>query len=142
MNYPKFLYLRIDTSSKRLDVHNFLREELKKRLSDKGKPTFTIDGYPRPDQLQNRYNALVLSPKGEMSAKEIYEHKDIYLRATEEGSGKKNKNGRLDVPVYRDKKTGKVKLQYGNVVGTQRKEGIHHLVDAINGRFGSASDKR
>jgi hypothetical protein len=133
----KFLYLKIDKSSKRLDVQNYLREELGKRLSDDGKPSFQIDGYPRPDQLQNRYNALVLTLTG-MKPKDICEHTPIYLRATDTRSGD---DGRLTVPTFTDDK-GRVKIQHGNLVGTQRKEGIHHLVDVIGGRFGSAPDTR
>jgi len=146
---PKFLYLRIDASSKRKDVHQFLREELGKRLSDKGKPSFLIEKKknPRPDQLHNRYNALVLTLNPIVDGvkleprrdKKICEHKNIYLRAPDERSGK---DGRLTVPVWKVKKngkyTGKVKIQYGNLVGNQRKDGIHHLMNAIGGRFGSA----
>jgi len=156
---PRFLYVRIDRSSKKPDVDAFLQEEIKDKLSRKGNPSFVIDGRPRPDQLQNRFNALVLSltrvsnRTGQpLTDKEICEHDPIYLRSPLEISKTDNDRrkprnvwkdqrtqdpNRLTVPV--DRKTGKPR--YSILVAGQRRDGIHHLIDVLDGQFGSAPSK-
>ena len=98
------------------------------------KPKFKVEGYPRPDVLQNGYNAIVLTLKG-WSNKEICEptNDNIYLRATDSRSG----GSRLIVPT--NKKTGK--KNYPVAVSKQRNYGIHYLVSAMNGKFGDLPAK-
>lgn len=156
---PRFLYVRIDKFSRKMDVDAFLQEEVKDKLSQKGKPTFVIDGKPRPDQLQNRFNALVLSlnrvshKTGQpLTDKDICEHDPIYLRSPLEiakadndrrkprnvwKDRRKQDSNRLTVPV--DKKSGKPR--YSILVSGQRSDGIHHLIDVLDGQFGSAPPK-
>jgi hypothetical protein len=124
-----FLFIRLDKSSNLQDVRDFITEEVKDRLT--GKPKFQIDGYPRPDNIQNSYNALVLSLK-DWTAQEICEHKNIYLRATDIRSG----GERLKVGV-----SSKGKKQYSALVSKHRNVGIHHLLNVMNGKFGDLPDK-
>ncbi len=135
-----FLFIRIDKSSNITDLREFITEEVKDRLI--GKPKFQIDGYPRPDKFQNAYNALVytLNPVVdgvEVNAEGFLTHKNIYLRATDSRS----KGDRLVASSYTNKTTGKVKTQWGAVIERQRKVGIHHLLNVMNGRFGDLPEK-
>jgi len=124
---PDFLYVRIDKTSKLEDVRDFITTEVKPILS--GTPRYAINGYPRPDVIQNRYNALVLSLKG-WSAKDICTggaKGTIYLRATDYRS----KDDRLSVG-----KTSKGKVLWSALVSKQRNGGLHHLQDVMKGKFG------
>jgi len=134
---PDFLYIRIDRTSKLGDVRDFITEEVKSQLT--GKPRFEVDGYPRPDVIQNQYNALVLTLKG-WSAQDICTggpKEAIYLRATDTRS----KGDRLAVSVVTDKKTGAKKTIWSKTVSTQRNYGLHHLQEVIKGAFGGVPDK-
>ena len=128
---PNFIYIRIDKTSRRPDVDSFI-QTIKSEMSPEGSPHFQIDGFPRPDVLQNRYNALVMTLKG-ISPKEICEHKDIYLRATDD----KNDGERLKVSV-----NSKGKSLYPIVLKQQRDGGVHHLLDVMQGSFGSVPQDR
>ena len=123
---PNFVYVRIDKTSRRPDLDTFI-QTIKDEMSQEGSPRFPIDGYPRPDVLQNRYNALVMVLKG-FGPKEICTHKKIYLRATDS----KTDGERLMVPM-----NSKGKSLYPIVVKQQRDGGIHHLLDVMKGCFGS-----
>ena len=128
---PNFVYVRIDKTSRRPDVDTFI-QTIKDEMSPEGSPRFPIDGYPRPDVLQNRYNSLVMALKG-IGPKEICTHRNIYLRATDT----KNDGERLMVPV-----NSKGKSLYPIVVKQQRDGGIHHLLDVMKGKFGSVPQER
>ncbi len=127
---PNFVYVRIDKTSRRPDVDTFI-QTIKDGMSPEGSPRFPIDGYPRPDVLQNRYNALVMTLK-EIGPKEICTHKNIYLRATDS----KTDGERLKVPTWGNK------VQYSNLVKQQKIGGIHHLLDVMKGSFGSVPQNR
>ena len=131
-NPDDFLFIRIDKTSKLEDIRDFLTVEVQPKLTSE--PKFKIDGYPRPDVLQNGYNAIVLTLKG-WSNKDICEptNDNIYLRATDSRSG----GSRLIVPT--NKKTGK--KNYPVAVSKQRNYGIHYLVSAMNGKFGDLPSK-
>ena len=90
------------------------------------------DGYPRPDVLQNRYNALVMTLKGIANSEICYGEK-IYLRATDirNRDMTKGMEGRLKVSV-----NSKGKLLYPTTVGKQRDGGLYHLQDVMKGKFG------
>ena len=136
---PDFLYVRIDKSSRRRDVDTFM-QTIKNQMSPEGSPRYRIDekSHPRPDVLQNRYNALVMGLKGKKPkdiCTDFGQNKYIYLRATEE-----NKTGdgeRLTVPT-----NAKGKPLYPIVVKQQRVGGFHHLLDVMNGSFGSVPQDR
>lgn len=128
---PEYIYLKIDKSVRTRDVDTFM-QEIKKQMNPEGSPRYLIDGHPRPDVLQNRYNALVMALKG-MTPKEICTHKDIYLRATDD----KGDGERLKVPV-----TKNGKYLYPIVVKQQRDGGVHHLLDVMKGSFGSVPQDR
>ena len=139
-NPDDFLYIRIDKSSNLSDVREFITGEVKDRLT--GTPKFQIQGYPRPDKLQNAYNALVytLNPVVdgvEVNAEGFMSHKNIYLRATDSRS----EGDRLVASSFTNKKTGRTKTQWGAGVGRQRDVGIHHLLNVMNGKFGDLPDK-
>jgi hypothetical protein len=134
---PDFLYIRIDKTSKLGDVRDFITTEVKSQLT--GKPRFEIDGYPRPDVIQNQYNALVLILKG-WSAQDICTggaKEAIYLRATDTRS----KGDRLAVSVVTNKTTGAKKTIWSKTVSTQRNYGLHHLQEVMKGKFGGVPDK-
>jgi hypothetical protein len=134
---PDFLYIRIDKTSKLGDVRDFITTEVKSQLT--GKPRFEIDGYPRPDVIQNQYNALVLTLKG-WSAQDICTggaKEAIYLRATDTRS----KGDRLAVSVVTNKTTGAKKTIWSKTVSTQRNYGLHHLQEVMKGKFGGVPDK-
>jgi hypothetical protein len=134
---PDFLYIRIDRTSKLGDVRDFITTEVKSQLT--GKPRFEVDGYNRPDVIQNRYNALVLTLKG-WSAKDICTggaKEAIYLRATDT----KSKGDRLAVSVNTDKTTGAKKTLWSSAVTKQRNGGLHHLQEVMEGKFGGVPDK-
>ena len=130
---PDFLYIRIDRTSKLEDVRDFITKEIQPQLS--GKPRFEIDGYPRPDVLQNQYNALVLTMKG-WTAQDICTggpKEAIYLRATD----RRSNDDRLSVGTVKGKKL------WSSAVTKQRNGGLHHLQEVMKGRFGSQpSDSR
>ena len=132
---PEFIYVRIDKSSRTRDVDEFMRT-IKRQMSAEGSPRYQIDGHPRPDVLQNRYNALVMGLKG-IQPKDICtdfgKNKDIYLRATDD----KGEGERLSVSP-----NSKGKPQYPIVVKQQRDGGIHHLLDVMKGSFGSVPQDR
>tara|TARA_B100000686_G_scaffold252848_1_gene263665 strand:- start:1453 stop:2460 length:1008 start_codon:yes stop_codon:yes gene_type:complete len=130
---PEFIYVRIDKSSRTRDVDEFMRT-IKRQMSAEGSPRYLIDGNPRPDVLQNRYNALVMGLKG-IQPKEICTHKNIYLRATEESES--GDGERLSVPL-----DSKGKPQYPIPVKQQRDGGVHHLLDVMKGSFGSVPQDR
>jgi hypothetical protein len=109
-----------------------IKEKNVKQMNPEGSPRYLIDGHPRPDVLQNRYNALVMALKG-MTPKEICTHKDIYLRATDD----KGDGERLNVPVTKDGK-----YLYPIVVKQQRDGGVHHLLDVMKVSFGSVPQDR
>ena len=115
------------------DVRDFITKEVKPQLS--GKPRFEIDGYTRPDVIQNQYNALVLTMKG-WTAQDICTggpKEAIYLRATD----LRSKDDRLSVG------TVKGKTLWSSAVTKQRNGGLHHLQEVMKGRFGSQpSDSR
>jgi len=124
---PDFLYIRIDKTSKLEDVRDFITTEIKPILT--GTPRYAINGYPRPDVIQNRYNALVLSLKG-WGNQEICTggaKGTIYLRATDYRSN----DDRLSVG-----KTSKGKILWSALVSKQRNGGLHHLQDVMKGKFG------
>jgi len=124
---PDFLYVRIDKTSKLEDVRDFITSEIKPILT--GKPRYAVNGYPRPDVLQNRYNALVLTLKG-WSAQDICTggaKGKIYLRPTDYRS----KDDRLKVAV-----TPKGKVLWSALVSKQRNGALHHLQDVMKGKFG------
>ena len=132
-----FLYIRVDPSSKRKDVIEFVNEKLSERLSPKGNPNYKIDGIPRIDQLQNRYNALILKLKN-WSAEEIANGKGtkIYIRGDEDRYG-----GRTPLKFPLNKKSGKI--LYSQVISRLVREGVFHVLDVAQGRFGSVlKDKR
>ena len=132
---PDFLYIRIDKTSNLKDVRDFVTTQVQPNLT--GKPRFAIDGNPRPDVLQNRYNALVMTLKG-IPNSEICYGKKIYLRATDSRNRdmEKGNEGRLKVSVNK-----KGKIQYPTTVSKQRDGGLHHLQDVMKGKFGDVSDK-
>jgi hypothetical protein len=134
---PDFLYIRIDKTSKLGDVRDFITTEVKSQLT--GKPRFEVDGYNRPDVIQNRYNALVLSLKG-WSAQDICTggaKEEIYLRATDT----KSEGDRLAVSVNTHKTTGAKKTLWASAVRKQRYFGLHHLQEVMKGKFGGVPDK-
>jgi hypothetical protein len=134
---PDFLYIRIDKTSKLGDVRDFITAEVQSQLT--GKPRFKVDGYPRPDVIQNHYNALVLTLKG-WSAQDICTggpKEAIYLRATDTRS----KGDRLAVSVVTIKTTGAKKTIWSKTVSTQRNYGLHHLQEVMKGKFGGVPDK-
>jgi len=128
---PEFIYVRIDKYSRTRDVDEFMKT-IKVQMSAEGSPRYRIDGHPRPDVLQNRYNSLVMGLKG-MKPKEICTHKEIYLRATDD----KGDGERLKVSVTKNGKS-----LYPIVVKQQRDGGIHHLLDVMKGVFGSVPPQR
>ena len=132
---PDFLYVRIDRTSKLEDVRRFVTEQVQSQITEK--PRFTVTGYPRPDVLQNRYNALVMSMKGIPNAEICYGEK-IYLRATDirNRDMTKGMEGRLKVSV-----SSKGKLLYATTVSKQRNGGLYHLQDVMKGSFGEVPTK-
>jgi hypothetical protein len=133
---PDFRYVRIDSTTKLEDLRNFVTAEVQPLLT--GKPRFKVDGTPRPDVLQNRYNALVMSMKDIPNAEICYGDK-IYLRATDKRNREtiQGMEGRLK--VSENKKTGKI--LYTTTVGKQRNGGLFHLQQVMKGKFGDVPDK-
>ena len=80
---------------------------------------------------QNNFNALVLRIKG-WKSEDIINHKNIYLRNTDESmNASRIKGNRLT--VSKDKKG---KLLYSKVVSKQTLQGVHHLFEVCEGSFG------
>jgi hypothetical protein len=132
---PDFIYVRFDRTAQVRDVREFLRTHLSKEIKAK-RATFTISGKnPRVNTIQNNYNALVLLLRG-WTPKDICTADKIYLRRTDEvepldGKGR-TQGDRLTIP--RDRKTGKE--LYSTLVSRQREQGIFHLLEVCEGRFG------
>ena len=129
---------RIDKSSRTRDVDTFI-QTIKKQMSPEGSPRYRIDekSHPRPDVLQNRYNALVMTLQGILNAEICYGDK-IYLRATDARNRDMTKGmeGRLKVSV-----SSKGKLLYPTTVSKQRNGGLYHLQDVMKGKFGEVPAK-
>jgi len=129
---PDFLYVRIDKTSKLEDVRGFITREVQSKITEK--PRFAVTGYPRPDVIQNRYNALVLILKG-WSAQEICTggaKERIFLRATDIRS----KDDRLAVSSAYDKTKKRTVIQWSATVRKQTLGGVHHLQEVMKGQFG------
>lgn len=134
---PNFVYVRIDKTSQWTDVQSFMQEKLSKVIKTEGRPRYKISGLPRANVLQNNFNALVMSLRGE-SPKDICTSKDIYLRKTDEKMTSTRTSGdRLTVP--KDKQGRSL---YSLVVSKQRVMGMHHLFEVCEGRFGYAPPSR
>jgi len=134
---PDFLYIRIDPTSKLEDVRDFVTREVQSQIT--GEPRFAVTGYPRPDVIQNRYNALVLKLKG-WSAQEICTggaKERIYLRATDTRS----KDDRLMVSSAYDKTKKRTVIQWSATVRKQTLGGVHHLQEVMKGQFGGVPTK-
>lgn len=139
-NDDRFLYLKLDKTLNYKDVTEFIRIEVQHQVGQT--PKFQIENHPRPDVCQNGYNALVLVLKG-WTAPEICNHKNIYLRATDERSLDKdgNPSDRLQPSFVAttDKKTKAIiggNVLYGKLVSQQRDIGMKHLLRVMEGRFG------
>jgi len=131
---PDFIYLRIDKNSTIRDVNRFYEEEIRPQLEPKVSKKFKISGkYARVKVIQNNFNALVLRLKG-LSPEEICNHNPIYLRSTDEVEGR-IKRGQTDRLVV--SKDPKGKILYSQRVSIQRNLGIEHLLEVVEGRFGS-----
>ena len=129
--------MRIDKTSQWTDVQSFMQEKLSKVIKTEGRPRYKISGLPRANVLQNNFNALVMSLRGE-SPKDICTSKDIYLRKTDEKMTSTRTSGdRLTVP--KDKQGRSL---YSLVVSKQRVMGMHHLFEVCEGRFGYAPPSR
>jgi hypothetical protein len=138
---PDFLYVRIDRTSKLEDLRDFITREVKPKIS--GKPRFAVDGYPRPDVIQNRYNALVMSMKGIRNV-DICDGKNIYLRATDKRSRDmiEGKDGKMEVTGrHKVHRNSKGKRLYSTTVSKQRDGGLFHLQEVMRGRFGDVPTK-
>ena len=131
---PDFLYIRIDKRTNLSDVRHFVTAQVKPKLV--GKPRFEVNGYPRPDVIQNRYNALVMTYQG-ISNREICEGDKIYLRATDTRNRDMTKGmeGRLKVSKNKNK------FLYSTTVSKQRNGGLYHLQDVMKGKFGEVPTK-
>ena len=126
-----FLYVRLDKNTKWLDVQKYMNEEVRKEFKSDRTPQYTISGIPRVLVCQNNFNALVLRIKG-WKSEDIINHKNIYLRNTDESmTASRIKGNRLT--VSKDKKG---KLLYSKVVSKQTLQGVHHLFEVCEGSFG------
>jgi len=125
-----YMHIRIPKTAKLEDVRRFITQNVQPKLE--GRPDFVVSGYPRPDVMQNRYNALVLTYKG-VSGRDICDGDKIYLRATDRRSRdmREGMEGRLKVAAT---KSGKI--LYSSAVSKQRNGGLYHLVEVMQGRFG------
>ena len=126
-----FLYIRIDKTSQWRDIQAFMSSEVSKRIKGGSHKQYKVVGRPRVNVIQNNYNALVLSLKG-WSSKEIYTHKNIYLRKTDESIN----SGRTEGEKLTLRHDPKGKPLYSTTVSPQRQMGIHHLLEVCDGRFG------
>jgi hypothetical protein len=139
-NSDDFLYIRVDKSSNVTDLRDFISTEVVPILQ-KGKPKFEISGNPRPDKIQNTYNALVFSLNPVVdgvvtNAEGFCTHKNIYLRATDSRSG----SDRLMVNPHTDK-NGRTRTHWSGMISRQREVGVHHLLNVMSGELGKSPDK-
>ena len=130
---PNFVHIRLDRTTRWGDVQNWMQEVVSKEFNGAVKRKYRISGTkPRVLVFQNNYNALVLRIKG-WSNPEICDHKNIYLRNTDEVDGAKRiKGDRLTVS-----KTKEGKPLYSKLVSRQVNQGLHHLFEVCEGRFGT-----
>ena len=126
----RFLYEKLDKTLNYRDVTDFIREEVQTKVGQP--PKFQVIDYPRLDVCQNGYNALVLVLKG-WTATEICNHKNIYLRATDDRSkdGKGMVSDRLQPSIVDSK------ILYSKLVSSQMFIGRNHLMQVIEGKFGN-----
>ena len=129
-----FIQIKVDKFIKWEDFQQFLTDEVKPQF--KSRDRFAIEGRVRPDQLTNRYNALVLTMMG-WSSEKICNHRDGYFRAPEEKGDRSNVGGAIEIPVSRQK-DGRQKPLYSRVRMRFYDDGIFHLLEVCEGRFGSA----
>ncbi len=131
IDHPDFIYVRFDRTSQVRDVKDFLTKHLSPKIKTK-RAAFTISGKnPRVNVIQNNYNALVLSLKG-WGPKDIATAKENYLRRTDEVTDTRTKGDRLTVATDKEGKP-----LYSLLVSRQRNQGIFHLLEVCEGRFGN-----
>ena len=134
-----FIQIKVDKFIKWEDFQQFLNDEVKPQFQTKDR--FAIAGRVRPDQLTNRYNSLVLTMMG-WGSEEICNHRDGYFRAPEEKGDRTNVGGSIEIPVSaqrnKDGVVVRVKPLYSRVRMRFYDDGIFHLLEVCEGRFGSA----
>ena len=134
-------YICVDRRSSITDAQSLVADVVSKEMKKKGgKGKFEIRGRSRVPVLQNEYNAIVLTLQG-WTSQEICEHKDVYLRVTDDiGSAKRTLDVDTNDPsTWRLKPTtSDGKVQYSLLVNTQKKGGLWHIYEAANGVFGNA----
>lgn len=130
---PNFIHLRLDRTTQWGDVQKWMQEVVSKEFKTGVKRKYRISGTkPRVLVFQNNYNALILRIKG-WSNPEICNHKNIFLRNTDEVEGANRiKGDRLTVS---NDKSGKP--LYSKTVSRQVNQGLHHLFEVCEGRFGT-----
>ena len=129
-----FIQIKVDKFIKWEDFQQFLKDEVKPQFQTRDR--FAIEGRVRPDQLTNRYNSLVLTMMG-WGAEEICNHRDGYFRAPEEKGDRTNVGGAIEIPTSKQK-DGRDKPLYSKVRMRFYDDGIFHLLEVCEGRFGSA----
>ena len=85
-NDPDHLTIQIDTRRRFTDIVNDLRNMNKEQglFKRQSREKYSINGRVRYLTLLNRYNCLVLKLEDELTNKEILNHENQYIRATDE----------------------------------------------------------
>ena len=134
---PDFLHIKVDPTMKYEDFLAFIKSEVHPKFK-KERDQFVIQGRTRPDQLQNRYNALVLTMNGK-SAREILDDANGYLRAPDEKGLRSDVGGSVAISEnFKDKKKTMKKENYSKVRSRYYFDGVFHLLEVCKGKFGEA----
>jgi hypothetical protein len=142
---PDFIYVRIDKTVQKRDIQRFVIDEITKDLSIDGSPRYVIDAPLKPDVLTNAYNCLIhtlIHDRYVMTDQQFWEQG--YLRETTASSGikggTKTGDGKLSVPTATIQGYSGPKKQWGGIIKPRRLDGIRHLINAMDGRFGKTSN--
>lgn len=142
-NETDYLYVKINTRRRIRDINAALRKQIgEKAFKHESQSKFKIHGKPRPLQLQNRYNALLLKLEGELSDKEIVDFKKGHLRASDnrikDGYATKRASKKGDMGI----ETHYGRIMFGLISGNERILGAKEiLLNVCDGYFVSHPDK-
>jgi hypothetical protein len=137
-----YIYVKINTRRRIRDINAALRKQIGEKTSKhESQSKFKVHGKPRPLQLQNRYNALILKLEGELTDKQIIDFKNKHLRAAD----KRLKNGYKTRYAVKEGSTDTHygRIMFGLISGNERILGAKQiLLNVCDGYFLSRPDEK
>ena len=117
---PAFLYVKINTNTRIRDIYASLRKHIEAVPRHKIQSKYAVHGNSRPLMLQNRYNALVLKLKDELSDRERLDINNKHIRISDK---------RLSRGGYHTKNKGRT--MFGLISGTKKFFGARQILLSV-----------